>query len=86
MTIDKAVEALKFYAELPKKDTAYEEWYDDEGKTAQDALDGLTDTVCITRAELEAMRKPNEWIPTSNREKDMANYAHNKLIDKLLER
>jgi transcription elongation factor Elf1 len=44
------------------------------------------DTICITRQELEGMRKPNEWIPTSKREKDIANYAHNALIDKLLER
>lgn len=44
------------------------------------------DTVCISRAELEGMKKHNEWIPTSKREKDMANYAHNALIDKLLER
>jgi hypothetical protein len=32
-------EALEFYANLPSKDTGYEEWYDDEGQRAREALE-----------------------------------------------
>lgn len=31
-------EALEFYAKLHDSDTAYEDWYEDEGKTARAAL------------------------------------------------
>lgn len=37
--VERLREALKFYADLPDKDTAYEEWYDDEGKIAKQALE-----------------------------------------------
>lgn len=34
-------EALEFYSKIPGKDTAYEDWYDDEGKKASEAIAAL---------------------------------------------
>lgn len=39
--LQKVKEALEYYSKIPSQDDGYEEWYEDEGKVAKQALTEL---------------------------------------------